>query len=168
MAEVAADLRTKPVMPVPTCSCKYVSLLELSITIACKKHPCVSWIGYANFILSPFPVSKSSAAWGTVKIWSCWGHVKTGDGVQGEGLWLVFFFILTGKESFSSQIIIKHTDWLQSHCWKAHICMRSLLYKTSVAVSSPWLFLCAFLRFLTYAAPINSSMVAHVCNDLCS
>lgn len=41
MAEVAADLRTKPVMPVPTCSCKYVSLLELSVTIVCKNtHVC--------------------------------------------------------------------------------------------------------------------------------
>lgn len=55
VAEVAADLHTKPVMPVPTCSCKYVSLLELSVTIACKKTPmCVM-----NWLRKLHPISIS-------------------------------------------------------------------------------------------------------------
>lgn len=73
------------------------------------------------------------------------------------------------NKSFSSYIIVQHTDWLQSHCWKAHICMRSLLYERGIALHSPWHVLCVSLRFLTFTAPpIISSMVVYARNELCS
>lgn len=36
MVEVAADLPAKLIMPVPTCGCKYHSLLEMSVIILYK------------------------------------------------------------------------------------------------------------------------------------
>lgn len=67
---------------------------------------------------------------------------------QRGGLRFVFFSIITEANNSAANSKTTQCHWLQSHCWIAHICMRSLLYKKKVSLCIRRdIISCVFLRF---------------------